>query len=176
MSMRSALLLAAALLAVFGPALAQEKPRFGQFATPEEIAPWDITAEPDGEGLPSGSGTARQGVAVYAAKCRSCHGENGVGGPAARLAGVKGTIGAKTARVRTIGTFWPYATTVFDYVYTAMPFQQTKSLTHDETYALTAYLLYLNEIIGENEVMDADTLPKAKMPNRDYFVQHTTEP
>jgi cytochrome c len=173
--MRSRLLLAAALLAIAGAARAQEKPRFGVLAAPEEIAPWDITVEPDGGGLPPGSGTARQGAAVYAAKCQSCHGENGTGGPATRLAGVKGTIGAKTARIKTIGTFWPYATTIFDYVYTAMPFQRTKSLTHDETYAVTAYLLYLNGIIGENDVIDADTLPKVKMPNRDYFVQHVSE-
>ena len=127
----------------------------GQPATPEEVAPWDITVEPDGDGLPPGSGTAREGAAVYVAKCQSCHGENGAGGRAARLAGVKGTIGAKTARIKTIGTFWPYATTIFDYVYTAMPFEQTKSLTHDETYAVTAYLLYLNEIIGETDKIDA---------------------
>ena len=85
------------------------------------------------------------------------------------------TIGAKTARVRTIGTFWPYATTVFNYVFTAMPFQNTKSLTHDETYAVTAYLLYLNGIIGEDEVVDAATLPKVKMPNHDYFVTPVVE-
>jgi len=169
------LLVAAALIAACGTSLAQERPRFGQPATAEEILPWDITAEPDGDGLPAGSGTVRQGAAVYAAQCRSCHGENGTGGPAARLAGVQGTIGAKTARVRTIGTFWPYATTVFNYVFTAMPFQNTKSLTHDETYAVTAYLLYLNGIIGQDEVMDAVTLPKVKMPNRDYFVMHVTE-
>ena len=172
---RPGLLLAAVLLALCSSAQAQEKPRFGQPAGAEEIAPWDITAEPDGDSLPQGSGTAREGAAIYAARCQSCHGENGAGGPATRLAGIQGTIGAKTARVRTIGTFWPYATTVFNYVFTAMPFQNTKSLTHDETYAVTAYLLHLNHIIGEDEMMNADTLPKVKMPNRDYFVQHVTE-
>ena len=175
MSMRSRFLLVTVLLAMSRVALAQERARFGQPATPEEIAPWDITVEPDGDGLPPGSGTAREGAAVYAAKCQSCHGENSTGGRAVRLAGVKGTIGAKTARIKTIGTFWPFATTIFDYVYTAMPFQQTKSLTHDETYAVTAYLLYLNEIIGENDKINAESLPKVKMPNRDYFVQHVSE-
>jgi S-disulfanyl-L-cysteine oxidoreductase SoxD len=176
MSSRNRLLSTAALLVlVAATAMAQDKPRFGRVATPEEIGSWDITVEPDGAGLPPGSGTAKQGAAVYAAKCLACHGEMGAGGSALRLAGVKGTIGAKTATTRTIGTFWPYATTVFDYVYTAMPFMETKSLSHDETYAVTAYLLYLNEIVGENDVIDARTLPKVKMPNHDSFVQHMKE-
>ena len=176
MSLRSLLLPAAALLAfAAGAAVAQDKPRIGRLAAPEEIASWDITVEPNGSGLPQGSGTAIQGAAVYAAKCEACHGEKGAGGSALRLAGVKGTIGAKTATVRTIGTFWPYATTIFDYVYTAMPFMDTKSLSHDETYAVTAYLLYLNEIIGENDVINVDTLPKVKMPNHDSFIQHVKE-
>ena len=176
MSLRSLLLPAVALLAfAAGAAVAQDKPRIGRLAAPEEIASWDITVEPNGGGLPQGSGTAIQGAAVYAAKCEACHGEKGAGGSALRLAGVKGTIGAKTATVRTIGTFWPYATTIFDYVYTAMPFMDTKSLSHDETYAVTAYLLYLNEIIGENDVIDVDTLPKVKMPNHDSFIQHVKE-
>jgi cytochrome c len=154
---------------------AQEKAQFGRPATPEEIESWDITVEPSGAGLPHGSGTARQGEAVYVAKCQACHGEKGKGGSALQLAGIKGTVGAKNTTTKTIGTFWPYATTVFDYVFTAMPYQETKSLTHDETYAVTAYLLYLNEIVGENDTIDASTLPKVKMPNRDYFVQHIKE-
>ena len=92
-----------------------------------------------------------------------------------QLAGVRGTVGAKDTTVKTIGTFWPYATTIFDYVFTSMPYQETKSLTHDETYAVTAYLLHLNGIIGEDDVIDAQTLPKIKMPNRDYFIQHVTQ-
>ncbi len=168
-------LLAVALIAVAGSALAQEKAQFGRLATPEEIESWDITVDPSGAGLPHGSGTAKQGEAVYSAKCVACHGEKGKGGAALQLAGVKGTVGQKNTTVKTIGTFWPYATTVFDYVFTSMPYQETKSLTHDETYAVTAYLLYLNEIIGENDVIDAQSLPKVKMPNRDYFVQHIKE-
>jgi cytochrome c len=165
----------ALVVIVAGIATAQERPRLGRVATPEEIEPWDITVEPDGAGLPHGSGTAKQGVAVYATKCQGCHGEKGAGGSALQLAGVKGTIGAKTATIRTIGTFWPYATTIFDYVYTAMPYTETKSLSHDETYAVTAYLLYLNEIIGENDIIDTNTLPKVKMPNRESFIQHVKE-
>lgn len=173
-------LLAAALLVASGTALAQEsqfgaKAQFGRPAPPEEVESWDITVEPNGAGLPHGSGTAKQGEAVYAAKCQACHGEKGKGGPALRLAGIKGTVGAKDTTAKTIGTFWPYATTVFDYIFTSMPYQETKSLTHDETYAVTAYLLYLNEIIGENEAIDAHSLPKIKMPNRDNFIQHIKE-
>jgi cytochrome c len=181
-------LAAAALIATSGAALAQDtqqvaqqvtpfgaKAQFGRPATPEEVASWDITVEPNGAGLPHGSGTAKQGEAVYVAKCQACHGEKGVGGAALQLAGVKGTTGNKDTTVKTIGTFWPYATTVFDYVFTSMPYQETKSLTHDETYAVTAYLLYLNGIIGENDVIDAHTLPKVKMPNRDSFIEHIKE-
>jgi len=173
--MRNHLLTAAAVFVLSGIASAQEKAQFGRLATPEEIDSWDITVEPSGAGLPHGSGTAKQGEAVYAAKCQACHGDQGADGAALRLAGVKGTVGAKDTTVKTIGTFWPYATTIFDYVFTSMPYQETKSLTHDETYGVTAYLLHLNGIIGENDVIDAQTLPKIKMPNRDYFIQHVTE-
>src|SRR5829696_2389738 len=162
MSMRNHLLTAAAVFVLSGIASAQEKAQFGHLATPEEIDSWDITVEPSGAGLPHGSGTAKQGEAVYVAKCQACHGD-------------KGTVGAKDTTVKTIGTFWPYATTIFDYVFTSMPYQETKSLTHDETYGVTAYLLHLNDIIGENDVIDAQTLPNVKMPNRDHFIQHVTE-
>src|SRR5262245_7989445 len=183
MSMRKHIVgaaLTATVLATSGVALAQQTPfegkaQFGKPATAEEVESWSITVAPDGVGLPHGSGTAKQGQAVYAAKCQACHGENGKGGSALQLAGIKGTVGNKDTTVKTIGTFWPYATTIFDYVFTSMPYQETKSLTHDETYAVTAYLLYLNEIIGENDVIDAQTLPKIKMPNRDYFIEHIKE-
>ena len=108
------------------------------------------------------------------AKCLACHGEKGKGGPALALVGGKGTIGSDK-QIKSIGSFWPYATTIFDYVFTSMPYQETKSLTHDETYAVTAYLLYINEIIGENDVIDAKTLPKVRMPYRDKFIMHITE-
>ena len=173
MSTRS-LLLGLSIATVAVSALAQEGPRLGRPATPEEIASWDITIAPDGAGLPHGSGTARQGEPVYAAKCQGCHGVKGRGGPNLDLAGGRGTIG-KPNQLKTIGSYWPYATTIFDYVFTAMPYQETKSLTHYETYALTAYLLFINEIIGENDVIDAQTLPKVKMPNRDNFIMHIKE-
>ena len=108
------------------------------------------------------------------AKCQGCHGVKGTGGPNLALAGGNGTIGQPN-QLKTIGSFWPYATTIFDYVFTSMPYQETKSLTHDETYALTAYLLHINGIIGETDVVDANTLPKVKMPNRDKFIMHITE-
>ena len=139
MSMRS-LLLGSLIATVAAAALAQDKPRLGRVATPEEIASWDITIAPDGVGLPHGSGTARQGEPIYVAKCQGCHGVKGRDGPNLALAGGNGTIG-QANQLKTIGSFWPYATTIFDYVFTSMPYQETKSLTHDETYALTAYLL-----------------------------------
>jgi S-disulfanyl-L-cysteine oxidoreductase SoxD len=174
MSSHSALLAAAAFMLIAGATRADEFGKFGRLATPEEISSWDISVGPDGAGLPPGGGTAKQGEAVYVAKCLGCHGENGKGALALPLAGGKGTIG-KPNHLKTIGSFWPYATTIFDYVYTAMPYPETKSLTHDETYAVTAYLLQINGIIGDNDVMNAQTLPKVKMPNRDNFIPYIKE-
>ena len=119
----------ATFLATSGVALAQDSPfsgkaQFGKPATPEEVESWNITVAPDGVGLPHGSGTAKQGESVYTAKCQACHGEKGNGGSALRLAGIKGTVGNKDTTVKTIGTFWPYATTIFDYVFTSMPFRR----------------------------------------------------
>ncbi len=116
-----------------------------------------------------GAGTPADGALVYAQKCQVCHGDKGVGGPNDRLVGGQGTLASKTP-VRTIGSYWPYATTVFDYVRRSMPFFQPHSLTDSEVYAVTAYLLSLNGIIGEQDVMNAETLPKVKMPNRDNFI------
>ncbi len=158
-------------VAVFGGcagAATSETPNLGRPATPAEIAGWDISIAPDGRGLPQGSGTAAQGATVYAQKCQACHGDKGVGGANDRLAGGQGTLASKTP-VRTVGSYWPYATTVFDYVRRAMPFAQPLSLTDSEVYALTAYLLNVNGIIGERDVMNAETLPRVKMPNRDSF-------
>ncbi len=124
---------------------------------------------PDGAGLPSGSGTARQGASIYAQKCAACHGENGKGGTASAL-DAKGPIVSINAAEKTIGNFWPYATTLFDYIRRAMPWQQPKSLTSDEVYALTAYVLVLNKVIGENDAMNATTLPRVRMPNREGFI------
>ena len=151
------------------PVHAQEGPNLGVPATPEQIAGWDLSIEPDGTGLPPGSGDAQAGEAVYRAKCLACHGAEGAGQPNDRLAGGHGTL-TDAAPVRTIGSYWPYATTVFDYVRRAMPYTMPQSLTNDEVYAVTAYLLHLNGIIGERDVMNAATLPAVRMPNRDNFV------
>ena len=145
-------------------------PNLGVPATPEQIAGWDISIPPSGAGLPPGAGTAAQGAPIYATKCIACHGEGGQGGLNDRLVGGRGSLATPSA-VKTVGSYWPYATTVFDFIRRAMPYQQPHSLTDDEAYALTAYLLYLNEIIGENDVMNADTLPRVRMPNRDGFVR-----
>src|SRR5262245_15099505 len=156
-------------VALMAPARAADGPNLGREATPAEVAGWDISIAPDGNGLPPGRGTAAAGAATYAAKCQSCHGEKGTGQPIDRLVGGQGTLAGPTP-VRTIGSYWPYATTVYDYVRRAMPYQQPHSLTNDEVYAVTAYLLYLNGVISESDVVNAQTLPQVKMPNRENFI------
>jgi S-disulfanyl-L-cysteine oxidoreductase SoxD len=156
-------------LAGFTSSIAQETPNLGRPATPAEIAGWDISIPPDGTGLPPGSGTPEQGAIVYAQKCQACHGEKGSGKPNDQLVGGHGTL-ASPNPVRTIGSYWPYATTVFDYVRRAMPYTQPRSLTGDEVYAVTAYLLHLNGIIGAQDAMNAQTLPQVQMPNREHFI------
>src|SRR5919109_2121293 len=146
-----------------------ETPNLGRPATPAEVAGWDISVGPDGAGLPPGGGTAVKVAAVYEQKCQACHGAKGAGQPNDRLVGGHGTLASKTP-VRTVGSYWPYATTIFDYVRRSMPYVQPQSLTDDEVYAVTAYLLHLNGIIGEADEMSALTLPKVKMPNRDNFI------
>jgi cytochrome c len=162
------LLLCAAIVAVPAGALAQV-PQFGQPIAPADAATWDISIGPDGAGLPGGRGTAAQGEAVYAAKCQACHGEKGAGRPNDTLVGGLGTLAPGKAPVKTVGSYWPYATTLFDYVRRAMPWDRPKSLTDDEVYAVSAYILNLNGIIGANDVMDAQSLPKVAMPNREGF-------
>jgi mono/diheme cytochrome c family protein len=171
MSTRSqaALAVLGIIVAVIAQARAADGPNLGREATPAEIAGWDISIPPAGSGLPPGGGTAAAGAAVYAAKCQSCHGEKGAGQPNDRLVGGQGTLAGATP-VRTIGSYWPYATTVFDYVRRSMPYQQPQSLTNDEVYAVTAYLLHLNGVIADGDVMTAQTLPQVKMPNRDNFI------
>jgi S-disulfanyl-L-cysteine oxidoreductase SoxD len=144
-------------------------PALGAAASAEEIARYDISIPPSGAGLPSGSGTARQGAAVYAAKCQVCHGEKGAGKPADPLAGGIGTL-ATPRPVRTVGSYWPYATTLFDYVRRAMPLDRPLSLTDEEVYQVSAYVLYLNGLIAEDAAMTAATLPQVRMPNRDGFI------
>ena len=146
-----------------------ETPNLGRPATAAQIAGWDISVGPDGVGLPPGSGTAAKGAVVYEQKCQACHGAKGAGQSNDRLVGGQGTLASKTP-VRTIGSYWPHATTIFDYTRRAMPYVQPQSLTDDEVYAVTAYLLHLNGIIGDNDEINARTLPTVKMPNRDNFI------
>jgi mono/diheme cytochrome c family protein len=139
-----------------------------------EIAPWDISILPDGTGLPPGSGTPADGARIFAAKCSVCHGENGKGGLAAAIAG-GGPLTSGIETTKTIANFWPYATTLFDFTRRAMPWPRPRTLTNDEVYALTAYMLSLNKIVGDNDVMNAQTLPKVRMPNRDGFIARFPE-
>jgi mono/diheme cytochrome c family protein len=164
-----------AALSIFltAPCLAQG-PELGQVTSATDIAAWDISISPDGAGLPSGSGTVKQGEVIYAGKCASCHGEKGAGNPnepvsdvsAGPLVGGLGTLAGNRGV-----SYWPYATIIFDYVRRAMPWGAPKSLTDQEVYSLTAYLLQLNGIIGEADVISAQTLPKVQMPNRDNFIR-----
>ena len=157
-------LLAAGLIAA--PAWAFD---FGRPATSEEIKLWDIDVGPDGKGLPDGSGTVAQGKQVFSDYCAACHGEAGQGGIKDRLVGGQGTL-ASNMPVKTVGSFWPYATTLFDYVHRAMPYPTPGSLSPDETYAVTAYILSLNGIVPADGKVDKESLPKIRMPNRDGFI------
>ena len=170
MSMPSRLVTASASLLVLSSAALAEGPGLGRVCTPDEIASWDVSIGPDGAGLPPGRGTPKQGEAVYAEKCVACHGEKGAGKPNDQLVGGRGSLSGEQAPVKTVGSFWPYATTLFDYVRRAMPLNAPKSLSDDEVYAVSAYILQLNGIIGEADAMDAQTLPQVQMPNRDGFI------
>lgn len=145
-------------------------PRLGRAATPDEVAKVDISIPPDGKGLPSGSGSVAQGAMVYAQKCVVCHGENGAGTPSGdRLSGGVGSLASGNA-VKTVNSYWPYATTVFDYIRRAMPITNPQSLTNDEAYALTAYILSLDNVVPRDATLDAQSLPRVQMPNRNGFV------
>ena len=150
-----------------------DTPNLGRPIAPGDVAPWDISIPPDGTVLPPGSGTVAQGEAVYTATCQKCHGEKGVGKPNDPLVGGQGTLAAPAVAIKTVGSFWPYATTLFDYIRRAMPVTAPKSLTDDQVYAVSAYILHLNGIINENDTMTAQTLPAVRMPNRDGFVVFT---
>jgi S-disulfanyl-L-cysteine oxidoreductase SoxD len=169
------------LVVVCAPAAAAQEaaPRapvfgFGRPATADDIRPIDIEVRPDGVGLPAGSGTALDGQPVFAQKCASCHGATGEGGAGPRL--VDSTPFKPGVTAPTIGNYWPYATTVWDYVNRAMPFDRPGSLTADEVYALTAYLLSANSIIAETDVMDSRSLPSVRMPNAAGFTSPDPRP
>jgi len=179
------LTIAAAIFVATALTGAQSAPKrygIGTPATPDQIAPLDIDVRPDGTGLPPGSGSAREGASIYAQKCAACHGANGEGGTGDALVGAapkeSAPFGPEYERWRngrpdvpfTVGNYWPYATTIFDYVRRAMPASAPGTLTADETYALTAWLLAKNEIISEGDTMNAETLPRVRMPARSRFV------
>jgi S-disulfanyl-L-cysteine oxidoreductase SoxD len=169
MSMRN-LLAAPLLLALASTAFAQQSPNLGKPISPEDLASWDISIGPDGAGLPAGSGTVKQGEATFMAKCQPCHNEKGAGTPNDRLVGGQGTLAGDKPPIKTVGSYWPYATTLFDYIRRAMPLNESKSLSNDEVYGVVAYLLNLNGVIPESETINAQTLPKVTMPNRDGFI------
>jgi cytochrome c len=148
---------------------AQQGPNLGEPISATDLAPWDISVETDGTGLPPGSGDAAKGAQLYATTCVACHGAAGAGQPNDRLVGGQGTL-TQLQQVRTIGSFWPYASTVFDYIRRAMPFHAPQSLSNDDVYSLTAYLLAENGIIRKNAKLDARALARVQMPNRDGFI------
>ena len=163
-------LLVACATSPSGNGPAAQGPQLGQPASAAMVSAVDISIPPSGAGLPAGSGSVVQGTAVYAAKCQSCHGEKGVGKPVDPLVGGIGSLARGNAAVRTVGSYWPYATTLFDYVRRSMPTTAPQSLSNEEVYAVTAYVLHLNGIVGADAVMNAAMLPSVKMPNRDGFV------
>jgi cytochrome c len=145
---------------------------FGSAATPEELSKF-FSIPPDGRGLPPGSGNATKGAQIYAGACAACHGDKLEGNPAKgiggdKLLGGRGTLAGKTP-VKTVESYWPYATTLFDYVKRAMPFNAPGSLSDDDVYSVVAYILSEAKIIQPNETMDAKSLPKVAMPNKDGF-------
>lgn len=160
------------LIAVgINPVLAESEisPNLGHPVSLEEIAEWDISVFPDGEGLPEGEGSVQQGETIYKNKCIACHGENGLGETADQLAGAQMELTSDYPE-KTIGSYWPYASTVFDIVRRSMPMTAPGSLSNNEVYAVTAYLLYLNRLVEENSMMNKETLPKVKMPNEAGFI------
>src|SRR5215471_5798007 len=154
--------------AAFGADIAP--PKLGRPATAEEVAKLDISIPPTGAGLPAGSGSVAQGAAVYAQKCEVCHGAGGAGTPSGdRLTGGVGTL-ASDNPIKTVSSYWPYATTLFDYIRRAMPVTNPQSLQNDEVYAVAAYILSIDNIVPKDAMLDAQSLPTVQMPNREGFI------
>jgi S-disulfanyl-L-cysteine oxidoreductase SoxD len=169
MSMRNLTIATCVVAFAFGAAAAfAETPRLGKPINQADLAEWDINILPDGTNLPPGSGTTAEGAKVFAEKCALCHGDNGQGGHAARVIG--GPPKASLDGGKTIANYWPYATTLFDFIRRAMPFTQPRSLSDQEVYSLVAFILAKNKLIGEDDEINRTTLPKVRMPNRDNFV------
>lgn len=172
MSRPESAILTAALVALAGVRMLGAQTvddEIGRTATAAEIAAWDQWVTPDGEGLPPGRGTAGEGEPLYAQLCSTCHGPDGRGGEQAALVGGRGTL-ASADPVKTVESYWPYATTLWDYIHRAMPFDLPGTLTADQVYSLVAYVLYLGDVVERDEVMDAESLPEVQMPNRDGFI------
>lgn len=169
----TATLTLAVSIALAAPAMAQTY-GIGRAPTDQEIAGWNIDARPPGGGLPRGSGSVAQGQKIYAERCVACHGEKGEG-PMDRLVGGVGTLTTEKP-MKTVGSYWPYATTLFDYIRRAMPFDHPQSLSVDEVYAVTAYVLSMNELVPGDAVMNAESLPKVQMRNQDGFVSPDPRP
>ena len=153
----------AALIAAASTAQA-EGPGLGESLSPEEIPTYARYVMPDGRGLPAGSGSAKEGAEIYARLCANCHGLTGVEGP------IMPPVGPNDVWAKPAGRHWPYATTLFDYIRRAMPFDAPKSLTSDESYALAAFILHRNGLVEENQALNANTLSRVEMPNRDNFI------
>ena len=171
MATRNVRALALALLALDIGSAVQGAERFGigRPATEAEIAAWKIDIDRDGRKLPPGHGSVAHGRAVFEAQCASCHGDRGEGGMGERLAGGQGTL-ASAKPIKTVGSFWPYAPTLFDYIRRAMPMNAPQSLSDDDVYAVSGYVLHLNGLATEEAVFDAQSLAAIRMPNRDGFV------
>ncbi len=169
-NLRRLVMVSAVSLCAWPLAQAAENGKYdiGEPVTQQQIAGWNIDISPSGDNLPKGKGSVAEGEKIYANKCASCHGDKGQGKPMDKLVGGQGTL-ASDKPVKTIGSYWPYATTVYDYVHRAMPFNNPQSLKPDEVYAVTAYLLHLNDILPADATLDQDSLPKVEMPNRDGF-------
>ncbi len=162
-------IIALSLLCFTSLSFAQEGPGLGVEATPEQLAGWDISIDPSGANLPAGSGSVLEGKGIFSVKCAACHGVNGEGATNDQLVGGHGSLVTDNP-LKTVGSYWPYATTVFDYIRRAMPFQQPGSLSNDEVYALTAYLLALNGIIDDEAEINAENLVNVEMPNKEGFI------
>ncbi len=164
-----ALVACAVAFAFAAPAIAQSHFGFGRPATAAETAAWNIDVAPDGSNLPPGQGSVARGREVYDAQCASCHGAKGEGGLGDKLAGGMGTL-ATPKPVKTVGSYWPYATTLFDYIRRAMPLTAPQSLSNEDVYAVSGYVLHLNGLVPETATLDAKGLLALKMPNQDGFV------
>lgn len=141
----------------------------GHVATLEEVREWNIDISPQGDGLPPGQGSVKEGAQIFSRRCASCHGATGSEGSVSKLVGGQGSLN-NDHPVKTVGSYWPYATTLFDYIFRAMPPTAPQSLTPNEVYAVVAWILYQNEIVPKTAIMDANTLPAVQMPNRHGFV------